>query len=110
MQLSAKKRRNGASRRASAAIRRAQRLLASARLWMAESERGIPQDQPGKRDMLKVNEYCEGKAKSISLARGEGPATVGVMEKGSYEFGTSTKEILIVTTGELRVKLPGSAE
>jgi uncharacterized protein YaiE (UPF0345 family) len=60
--------------------------------------------------MLKVNEYFEGKVKSISLATSEGPATVGVMEKGSYEFGTSTKEILIVTTGELRVKLPGSEE
>lgn len=60
--------------------------------------------------MLKVNEYFEGNVKSISLATSEGPATVGVMAKGSYEFGTSTKEILIVTTGELKVKLPGAAE
>ena len=60
--------------------------------------------------MLKVNEYFEGRVKSISLVTSEGPATVGVMEKGSYEFGTSTREILIVTTGELKVKLPGEAE
>jgi uncharacterized protein YaiE (UPF0345 family) len=60
--------------------------------------------------MLKVNEYFEGKVKSISLATSEGPATVGVMEKGTYEFGTSQKEILIVTTGVLNVKLPGSAD
>jgi uncharacterized protein YaiE (UPF0345 family) len=60
--------------------------------------------------MLKVNEYFDGKVKSISLNTGDGPATVGVMEKGKYEFGTSTKEIMIVTTGSLNVKLPGSAE
>jgi uncharacterized protein YaiE (UPF0345 family) len=60
--------------------------------------------------MLKVNEYFDGKVKSISLNTGDGPATVGVMEKGKYEFGTSTKEIMIVTTGSLSVKLPGSAE
>jgi hypothetical protein len=60
--------------------------------------------------MLKVNEYFEGRVKSISLVTSEGPATVGVMEKGAYEFGTSQKEILVVTTGSLNVKLPGSAE
>jgi uncharacterized protein YaiE (UPF0345 family) len=59
--------------------------------------------------MLKVNEYFDGKVKSISLNTGDGPATVGVMAKGKYEFGTSTKEIMIVTTGVLSVKLPGSA-
>ena len=60
--------------------------------------------------MLKVNEYFEGNVKSISLTTGEGPATVGVMAKGSYEFGTSQKEIMIVTTGILKVKLPGEAQ
>lgn len=60
--------------------------------------------------MLKVNEYFEGNVKSISLKTSEGPATVGVMAKGSYEFGTSQKEIMIVTTGVLKVKLPGQAE
>jgi hypothetical protein len=60
--------------------------------------------------MLKVNEYFEGRVKSISLTTSDGPATVGVMAKGTYEFGTTTKEILIVTTGVLKVKLPGAAE
>ncbi|HET6488920.1 MAG TPA: pyrimidine/purine nucleoside phosphorylase [Syntrophales bacterium] len=60
--------------------------------------------------MLKVNEYFDGRVKSISLNTGDGPATVGVMAKGKYEFGTSTKEIMIVTTGVLNVKLPGAAE
>jgi len=60
--------------------------------------------------MLKVNEYFEGNVKSISLTTDEGPATVGVMAKGRYEFGTSQKEIMIVTTGVLKVKLPDQEE
>jgi uncharacterized protein YaiE (UPF0345 family) len=68
------------------------------------------QNDPGRQDMLKVNEYFEGNVKSISLTTSEGPATVGVMAKGSYEFGTSQKEIMIVTTGVLKVKLPGQSE
>jgi len=57
--------------------------------------------------MLKTNEYFDGKVKSISLSTSQGPATVGVMEKGEYEFSTSSKEIMVVTTGRLKVKLPG---
>ncbi len=60
--------------------------------------------------MFKVNEYFNGNVKSISFNTGEGPATAGVMAKGQYEFGTSQKEIMIVTTGMLTVKLPGSKE
>src|SRR5512137_1924098 len=68
------------------------------------------QNDPGRQDMLKVNEYFEGNVKSISLTTSEGPATVGVMAKGSYEFGTSQKEIMIVTTGFRKVKLLDQAE
>ncbi|HOD36517.1 MAG TPA: pyrimidine/purine nucleoside phosphorylase [Syntrophales bacterium] len=60
--------------------------------------------------MFKVNEYFGGKVKSISFSTGDGPATAGVMAKGRYEFGTSQKEIMIVTTGLMKVKLPGSKE
>ena len=60
--------------------------------------------------MFKVNEYFEGNVKSIAFSTAEGPATVGVMAKGEYEFGTSTKEIMIVTTGGLTVKLPGASD
>jgi hypothetical protein len=58
--------------------------------------------------MLKVNEYFGGKVKSIGFAAADGPATVGVMEPGDYEFGTSTKEIMSVVSGSLTVKLPDS--
>lgn len=60
--------------------------------------------------MFKVNEYFEGKVKSIGFETAEGPATVGVMAPGDYEFGTSSKEYMTVTSGKLTVKLPGSSE
>jgi purine/pyrimidine-nucleoside phosphorylase len=60
--------------------------------------------------VFKVNEYFEGNVKSIAFSTSEGPATAGVMAKGEYEFGTSTKEIMIVTTGRLIVKLPGRSD
>jgi hypothetical protein len=57
--------------------------------------------------MLKINEYFDGKVKSIGLETENGKATVGVMEKGEYEFSTSTVEIMKVISGKLAVKLPG---
>jgi len=58
--------------------------------------------------MFKVNEYFDGKVKSLALKTANGPATVGVMAAGDYEFGTSTVEIMTVVSGTLTVKLPGS--
>lgn len=58
--------------------------------------------------MFKINEYFDGKVKSIAFETAEYPATVGVMAKGEYEFGTSSKEIMTVISGALTVKLPGS--
>ena len=60
--------------------------------------------------MFKTNEYFDGKVKSISFETAAGPATVGVMAAGEYEFGTSTKEIMSVVSGRLEVKLPDSEE
>jgi uncharacterized protein YaiE (UPF0345 family) len=58
--------------------------------------------------MFKVNEYFDGKVKSIAFQTKALPATVGVMASGEYEFGTSQKETLTVVSGQLTVKLPGS--
>lgn len=58
--------------------------------------------------MLEVNEYFDGKVKSIAFQSTTLPATVGVMAAGEYTFGTSQKEYMTVVCGELRVKLPGS--
>ncbi len=60
--------------------------------------------------MFKVNEYFEGRVKSIAFATAEGPATVGVMAPGEYEFGTSTVEVMTVISGKLTVRLPGSED
>ena len=58
--------------------------------------------------MFKVNEYFQGRVKSLAFSTDEGPATVGVMSPGEYEFGTSTKEIMRIISGAMSVKLPGS--
>lgn len=60
--------------------------------------------------MLKVNEYFEGKVKSIAVDNSKGKATSGVIDAGEFEFGTSTIEYMTVTYGEMLVLLPGSEE
>ena len=60
--------------------------------------------------MFKVNEYFDGRVKSLAFHTAEGPATIGVMAKGEYEFGTSTREIMTVVSGQLTVRLPGSEQ
>lgn len=57
--------------------------------------------------MLTVNEYFEGRVKSIGFQQAEGRATVGVMAPGDYSFGTSQPEIMHVLSGQLDVLLPG---
>ncbi len=57
--------------------------------------------------MFKVNEYFDGDVASIAFATADGPATVGVMAVGEYEFGTSQLEIMTVISGALTVRLPG---
>ena len=59
---------------------------------------------------LKVNEYFEGKVKSISFQGRPNSSTVGVMAPGEYEFGTGKAEIITIISGDLEVKLPGKAE
>ncbi|OHB54552.1 MAG: hypothetical protein A2Y07_00375 [Planctomycetes bacterium GWF2_50_10] len=56
--------------------------------------------------MFKVNEYFGGNVKSIAFQTDQGPATVGVMAQGEYEFGTSTIEVMMVTSGKLSILLP----
>jgi purine/pyrimidine-nucleoside phosphorylase len=58
--------------------------------------------------MFETNEYFDGKVKSIAFTSKEGPATVGVMGIGEYEFGTDSIEIMSVVSGSMDIKLPGS--
>ncbi len=60
--------------------------------------------------MFKTNEYFDGKVKSIAFETTERPATIGVMAKGEYEFGTATVEHMTVTSGKMEVMLPGESE
>lgn len=56
--------------------------------------------------MFATNEYFDGKVKSIAFQTETLPATIGVMRAGEYEFGTSQREYMTVTSGVLTVKLP----
>lgn len=58
--------------------------------------------------MFNTNEYFEGNVKSMSFKTANGPATIGLMAVGEFEFGTSSKEIMTITSGKMQVKLPGS--
>ena len=56
---------------------------------------------------LNVNEYFDGKVKSIAFQSESLPATVGVMAAGNYTFSTDKLETITVVSGKLNVKLPG---
>lgn len=60
--------------------------------------------------MISTNEYFGGNVKSLGYTSSTGKSTVGVMEAGDYEFGTSTHETMIVVEGNMTVKLPGESE
>lgn len=60
--------------------------------------------------MLDANEYFDGKVKSIGFKTATLPATVGVMEIGDYEFGTSQKETMTVVSGALTAMLPDAGD
>lgn len=57
--------------------------------------------------MFDVNEYFDGKVKSLAFNTNNDKATVGVMAAGEYEFGTNTIEHMTLISGEMTVKLPG---
>jgi hypothetical protein len=59
---------------------------------------------------MKHNSYFQDKVQSLSLNEKEGPATVGVIEKGTFTFSTANEERMTLLTGTMKVKLPGAAE
>jgi uncharacterized protein YaiE (UPF0345 family) len=60
--------------------------------------------------MISANEYFDSTVKSLGYETVNGKSTVGVMEEGEYEFGTSSHETMTVIEGELIALLPHSAE
>ncbi|GAA3601007.1 pyrimidine/purine nucleoside phosphorylase [Flavivirga amylovorans] len=60
--------------------------------------------------MISTNDYFDGNVKSLGYTTKTGKSTLGVMNAGDYEFGTSTHETMLVIEGEMTVKLPGESE
>ncbi|MFP8968001.1 pyrimidine/purine nucleoside phosphorylase [Pokkaliibacter sp. CJK22405] len=60
--------------------------------------------------MINVNEYFEGKVKSLGFQEEDGRASVGVMAAGEYTFGTGQPEEMTVVSGALTVLLPEADE
>ena len=59
---------------------------------------------------IKANSYFDGRVTSRKLTFADGSIkTLGIMQEGEYEFGTSEKELMEITSGELQVKLPDSS-
>ncbi|MEM8721060.1 MAG: pyrimidine/purine nucleoside phosphorylase [Cyanobacteria bacterium P01_G01_bin.39] len=57
-----------------------------------------------------VNSYFDGKVTSRTVIFPDGSKkSLGVMLPGEYEFGTDTKEIMEIMSGELDVLLPNSS-
>ncbi|RYF99931.1 MAG: pyrimidine/purine nucleoside phosphorylase [Chitinophagaceae bacterium] len=56
--------------------------------------------------MITVNEYFDGTVKSLAYEN-NGKSTVGVINAGAYEFGTSTHETMTIVEGEMEVLLAG---
>ncbi|MDH5693767.1 MAG: pyrimidine/purine nucleoside phosphorylase [Gammaproteobacteria bacterium] len=59
--------------------------------------------------MFNVNEYFDGKVKSIAFTKGGDRATIGVMAAGEYEFGTDTIEHMTLISGKMAVILPSES-
>lgn len=57
--------------------------------------------------MINLNEYFEGAVKSLAYENG-GKSTIGVIDTGEFEFGTSTPETMLIIEGEMKVLLPGN--
>lgn len=60
--------------------------------------------------MFDVNEYFDGKVKSLAFTSGDDKATIGVMAAGEYEFGTNTIEHMTLISGDMSVKLPDESD
>jgi purine/pyrimidine-nucleoside phosphorylase len=59
---------------------------------------------------LKHQTYFDGKVQSIGFERHGRRATAGVIDSGEYHFDTAAPERMIVTSGELFVRLAGQSE
>ena len=60
---------------------------------------------------INSNTYFEGRVTSRNIKFSDGSLkTLGVMLEGEYEFNTSKKEIMEITSGEIFVLLPNTLD
>ena len=57
--------------------------------------------------MLKHNSYFDGGVQSIGFERNGRRATVGVIDRGEFQFDTDAPERMTVASGELHVRSGG---
>lgn len=58
--------------------------------------------------LKKANVYFDGKVSSRTVLFPDGSRkTLGIMLPGPYEFGTGSKELMEILSGDLEVQLPG---
>lgn len=55
--------------------------------------------------MLEINQYFNGRVKSIRFENQHGKFTCGVMMQGEYEFSTQSREVMTVISGQMKVKI-----
>ncbi len=60
--------------------------------------------------MFEINHYFEGKVSSLAYESVEGKSTIGVMQDGEYEFGTSKHEKMTVIQGKLTIQRKGNSD
>lgn len=56
--------------------------------------------------MIKVNEYLDGKVKSLGFELDGVPYTAGVLMPGDYSFNTEKEEVITITVGSCQIRLP----
>lgn len=59
--------------------------------------------------MIKVNEYYDGKVKSLGNSLDGIPFTVGIIEPGEYTFSTESEEHMKIVHGSMDVRLAGES-
>ena len=59
--------------------------------------------------MLKHNSYFDGGVQSVGFERNGRKMTVGVIAAGEFHFDTSAAERMTVVSGELHIRVAGTA-
>ncbi len=55
------------------------------------------------------NSYFDGKVQSVGFQRNGRKITAGVIDSGEYHFGTESAERMTITSGQVEVKIDGTA-